>query len=817
MKSTTLLLLLLSIVSFCFGGESMHRPRGERNKTAGRSTPVPKTTSGTNNTHMKTQINRQQKQQGQPLNISKTSYISTRSATTKTPSDPKFPSSWYFNGEVAPSINIDCLWSENFTGKGSKVLVLDDSFDFTNPELLNKEYADASWNYMTNCRDVSPTTSSQWHGTPVAGIIAGTHNNSICGVGVAPNALIAGRVVIFDDTTVDILIKGLSENLNDIDIISNSWGISTCDLEASNGSSTTTYCNLVEDVGLETAVKEFATAGRNGKGGVVLFAAGDTGAQSTSDTNLNPAARIPYSITVGAVDSNLAPATTSPRGKSLFITAPGSDSGTDIGVIGPTSKYSNGTITHGCSENLVGSGASTPLVAGVVALMYEAKSDLTSDEVRQILMHTARKIDKADSSWTTNSAGVSHSTRYGFGYIDAAGAIEMTKKWTSCGSYKEQTTGVQTSLSSYYNDCLVNGNIQLPAGSTVNIPFFMKTLDSVIIDSLSVTIDNIANSSVEVALREDKRYVSTSSIKKRSLARTRANNGTTSTQQMPFSTIINTKSNPSLSDQCSGTVTLTTYQYAGMSSNGEWTMSIKNNGTTTLSIPLSSLTLTARGYPSVLDISTPEITYQNGAIQSIKITPSLNDPGTASQDFGRGMRVYIWVDGTNPIPATDSSGNPLVVSILGGDIVIPWKQSYGSLLSGLSSTQTKNLRILLVDADEEYSPFTFNTCHTVISPVVVVNISDTPSTGEEEVLEEEESLPPTTVPEEETVCEEVEEELEDTTVVCEEEEEEEIENIPLIPILPPDEEESSDGFDFKRISPAKLASLLSAVLLAMAI
>lgn len=733
-------------------------------------------------------------------NVRTTHKTSTRtSSSTATRNDPYYSNSWYFEGDIAPSINIECLWEEGLTGKGVKVLVIDDSFDFTHPDLVNIEYSDASYNYITNSKDVAPTSSDQWHGTPVAGIIAATHNNGICGVGVAPGALISGRVAIFDDTTVEIMYKSLSENLGSIDIISNSWGIATCEFD-SNGSCANSYCHLVEDVGIEIAVKEFATSGRNGKGGIVIFAAGDTGENEYADTNLNPATRIPYAITVGSVNSELAYITTSPKGKSLFITAPGEDPNSTSGIVGPTTTCTTqGQMTQDCTENLVGSGASAPIVAGVVALMLEAKSDLTSDEVRQILMNSARKIDKEDSSWTTNSAGVTHSTRYGFGYIDAAGAIEMARKWTTCGCYTEQTTTVNTSLSSYYQDCLSGENIEVVSGATVLIPFFMKSLGSVIIDSMSVTIGNIVNSSVEIGLREDQRYCNTSVISKEATTND-------SDEQMPFSTIITTNGDPNLANQCSGTLTLTTYQYAGMSSSGNWTLSIKNNGTTKLSIPLSSLTLTARGYPSIIELSSPVINYENDQIKSITITPSLNDPGLAAKDYGRGMRVYIWVDGNNPIPVTNSDGTNLVVDVLDGDIEIPWDDSYNTIVSSLSTEDLRALRVILVDNDEEYSPFTFNSCHTIVSPIVVVVVPSVPPTEEESVEEEEECIeetnPPIIIPEEE--CEEIIEEI------CEEEEE-----IPSTPILPPDEEETSDGFTINPNSAARIISLLSAFLIAM--
>ena len=58
---------------------------------------------------------------------------------------------------------------------------------------------------------------------------------------------------------------------------------------------------------------------------------------------------------------------------------------------------------------------SLPPPPGVIALMLEKNPNLTWRDVQAILAATAQKMDPDDESWYTNSAGYSHSYKYGFG------------------------------------------------------------------------------------------------------------------------------------------------------------------------------------------------------------------------------------------------------------------------------------------------------------------------------------------------------------------------------------------------------------------
>ena len=75
-----------------------------------------------------------------------------------------------------------------------------------------------------------------------------------------------------------------------------------------------------------------------------------------------------------------------------------------------------------------------PVVSGVVALMLEANPDLGWRDVQDILARSAQfEIDPEDPTFAVNSAGLSHSNKYGFGIVNADLAVNMSITHTNLG------------------------------------------------------------------------------------------------------------------------------------------------------------------------------------------------------------------------------------------------------------------------------------------------------------------------------------------------------------------------------------------------
>jgi hypothetical protein len=93
-----------------------------------------------------------------------------------------------------------------------------------------------------------------------------------------------------------------------------------------------------------------------------------------------------------------------------------------------------------------GTSASTPVTAGVIALLLEANPALTWRDVKHILAATAQQIDAArapvnialsdgsyvaEPGWTRNAAGFKFHNWYGFGMVDASAAVNMARAYTT--------------------------------------------------------------------------------------------------------------------------------------------------------------------------------------------------------------------------------------------------------------------------------------------------------------------------------------------------------------------------------------------------
>ncbi|MFK7945978.1 MAG: S8 family serine peptidase [Saprospiraceae bacterium] len=295
--------------------------------------------------------------------------------------------------------------------KGSEditIAVIDMGFDLEHPD-LNSRIVDA-WDVWDNEPFAQPKTFRD-HGTPCAGV-ALARENGFGTVGVAPNSKfmpISGLGFSIRDTEVmfdHCVDKGA-------DIISCSWGSIKPEHEL--------------DATKEDIIRKAATKGRDGKGCVILFAAGNENREVT-----NVYGRHPDVICVGASTSQDVHASYSNRGFEVDIVAP---SNGDWPLIAPKASWDSGHWFDGNNldsqyKHFGGTSAATPLVAGVCALMLTANPNLTAKEVKNILIQTADKIGHP----TEYVNG--HSRRYGYGRVNADKAVAEAIRLLDSGETK---------------------------------------------------------------------------------------------------------------------------------------------------------------------------------------------------------------------------------------------------------------------------------------------------------------------------------------------------------------------------------------------
>ncbi|WP_435014861.1 S8 family peptidase [Xanthomonas arboricola] len=311
------------------------------------------------------------------------------------PNDSRLSEQWAL-GTTSAGINVRPAWDKAI-GKGAVVAVIDTGVT-THPELSanvlagydfisdafiardgNARDTDAAdpgdWAAANECGSGASASSSSWHGTHVAGIVAAAANNGAGTAGVAFNAKVLpvrvlGRCGGYLSDIADAIVwasggtvSGVPANPTPARVINLSLG--------GIGSCSTTLSNAI--------------ASAVSRGTSVVVAAGN----SNIDVSKSVPANCPNVIAVAATTSAGAKASFSNFGQGVDIAAPGQ---------AILSTLNSGSTAVGTPGYAVYSGTSmaAPHVAGVVALMQSvALNPLSAASVEAMLKSTARALPVA--------------------------------------------------------------------------------------------------------------------------------------------------------------------------------------------------------------------------------------------------------------------------------------------------------------------------------------------------------------------------------------------------------------------------------------
>lgn len=374
---------------------------------------------------------------------------SSTSAIVEESLDPMMSLQWYLNSTYG--VNASEAWKIT-KGSPSIVVAIVDTGITDHPDLNDNVVpgydfiSSSSQSRDGNGRDADPSdpgdynladgTSSSWHGTHVAGIIAAS-SNSIGITGIAPNVKIEPvRVLGANGGTeadiaaginwaIGVRINGVPTNQYPAKVVNLSIGssdFSTC------YSSSPTQLAIDEskrrNVTLVTAAgndNHYATASYPGNcyGNITIGATGYTGDRSYYSNYSG------YSQSQGVFIG-------------VDISAPGGDDRAGIG--GPAGGQiwstlndglkSPGNPTYGKEE---GTSMASPVAAGVVALMYSIRPTLTDDQVWSILSSTAKEFAPSSDctsellTTTLNNGQKVTTGLCGVGIIDAAAALRAVQ------------------------------------------------------------------------------------------------------------------------------------------------------------------------------------------------------------------------------------------------------------------------------------------------------------------------------------------------------------------------------------------------------
>lgn len=237
-------------------------------------------------------------------------------------------------------MGVEDVWKTT-TGAGTVIAVLDTGIDVNHPDL--KGAIIGGQNFTTDYNgDPTNYTDNQYHGTHVAGIIAGRRNSSGV-IGVAPDVkLLICKVVAGSGTgsadwlanAVRYCINWRGPNGEKVGIINMSLG-------------TKTY-----HVGLHNAIKDAVASDI-----AIICAAGNDGDGSATTEEISYPAYLPEVITVGAVNFDRQTANFSNSNREVDVAGPG----VDVISCYPGGKYA---VLNGTSQ-------ACPHVTGFAALVRE--------------------------------------------------------------------------------------------------------------------------------------------------------------------------------------------------------------------------------------------------------------------------------------------------------------------------------------------------------------------------------------------------------------------------------------------------------------
>jgi len=278
--------------------------------------------------------------------------------------DPYLASQWHLSKIGAPQV-----WDFT-TGTGVTIAILDTGVDGTHPDLAARMVP--GWNFFDNN---SNTADIYGHGTKVAGSAAAIGNNTLGVTGVAWNSKI-----------MPMRISDPNGMLTYYSIVANSitWA-------ADHGARVANISYGISHIASVLSAAQYMQS----KGGVVVSAGGNSG-------GLVPGADTSAVLTVAATDSNDARTSWSSYGPIIDLSAPGA------GIWTTTLGGGYGAVN--------GTSFSSPITAGVVALMLSANPALQPNQIDSLLKSTA--VDRG-------AAG--RDDYYGYGRVDAANAIQAAR------------------------------------------------------------------------------------------------------------------------------------------------------------------------------------------------------------------------------------------------------------------------------------------------------------------------------------------------------------------------------------------------------
>jgi subtilisin family serine protease len=342
-----------------------------------------------------------------------------------------FPQQWHLkqttinNIPVSAHANVDAAHALA-RGAGVTIAIIDDGVDVEHVEFRGVAKIVASRDVTFATNDARPKSASDRHGTPCAGVACANGHDGACGV--APQAALMPIRLMSPLGSIREAQAFRWAADNGADVISCSWGPPDGRWWDPNDPAHNAAWPLPAST--RDAIDYAVTNGRQGKGCIVLFAAGN----GNESVDLDGYASYERVIAVAACNDRGKRSFYSDFGKAVWCAFPSNDVSsaqpltpgiwtTDrTGALG----YNPGNVQSGdaagnYTNSFGGTSSACPGAAGVVALVLSANPRLRWNEVRDILRRACDRIDPQGGQYSAEG----HSRFYGYGRLNAATAVKL--------------------------------------------------------------------------------------------------------------------------------------------------------------------------------------------------------------------------------------------------------------------------------------------------------------------------------------------------------------------------------------------------------
>ncbi len=340
-----------------------------------------------------------------------------------------FPQQWHLKRtsidghSVDQHANVEAAWPLS-DGTGTIIAIIDNGVDIDHQEFRSSNKIVAPRDVTRRTNDPRPGNRDN-HGTACAGVACADGNFGASGV--APRArLIPIRCAssLGSQQEADAFVWAAR---NGADVISCSWGPVDGDFTDPNDPVHNQVVPLPDNtrVAMEFAISN----GRNGKGCVICFAAGN-GNESVDNDGYASFDKV---IAVAASNDQGKKASYSDFGGAVWCAFPSNNYFPSItpgiwttdrsGPVGynPGGGASLGDAAGNFTNNFGGTSSACPGVAGVAALIISRNPNLRWDEVKDIIKRSCDQIDTVEGQYDLNG----RSPYYGFGRVNAKKAVQL--------------------------------------------------------------------------------------------------------------------------------------------------------------------------------------------------------------------------------------------------------------------------------------------------------------------------------------------------------------------------------------------------------